>query len=126
MADAIKFQLNLGNGALNLAYNEIVYSAFNTPIRQTTIRDLDWNILIVTNPLAFTSFIMSREAWDEFAIYSYSRTVNKSEIFSFKVNANGSIAQMTLCILNNWENYSGLGEAIWLSLSTNSMCFLAR
>ena len=63
MADAIKFQLNLGNGALNLAYNEVVKNWYNdNVITATEITPLDWTVLIVYHPQAISSFILFRDA----------------------------------------------------------------
>ena len=64
MADAITFQVNLGNGALNLAYNEVVMSQHTGSVYNSTINDLEWSILIVSNPNFLFPWIIFRDAWD--------------------------------------------------------------
>ena len=114
MADAIKFQLNMGNGALNLAYNEIVYSNYSETIRQTKLRDLDWSVLLAMNPLAFSSFVMFRDAWDEIAEYTYGSTqdYNGTEIRSGTISASG-LSTMKLFQFNYHANISGMGNGVY-------------
>ena len=101
MADAIKFQLNMTNGALNLAYNEIVKTWYNTGIQISSINDLDWSVLIITGAEFLTSFVIFRDAWDgsnisretsgsmPTAIIVYGISVNSSDMYAkelFKYN----------------------------------------
>lgn len=64
MADAIKFQLNIAGGALNLAYNEVVKTQYIGNIYASTINELDWSILIFTDPAYLNSWCVFRDTWD--------------------------------------------------------------
>ena len=90
MADAIKFQLNLGNGALNLAYNEVVKNWYNdNVITAAEITPLDWTVLIVYHPQAISSFILFRDAISYISgrttgiIYSQTPSGNNVNLLEF-------------------------------------------
>ena len=61
MADAIQWSISLGNGAVNLHYNEVVYSWFNG---YTFANNYDYEIMLILNPGCITSFVFTREAYD--------------------------------------------------------------
>ena len=60
MADAIQWSLPLGNGAVCLHYNEVVHSWANGT---RNISTYDYEILIVINPMAISSFIITKQAY---------------------------------------------------------------
>lgn len=86
MADAIQWSIPLGNGAVNLHYNEVVYSWFNGYIYAN---NYDYEIMLILNPTCVTSFVFTREAY-------YS--MGNSSIVIYSVTPSG--AQTKIGVLN--------------------------
>ena len=64
MADAIQWSLPLGNGAVNLHYNEVVYSWFSNRVN---ISSYDYEIMIAIHPQCISSFIFTRAGYDAYS-----------------------------------------------------------
>lgn len=100
MADAIQWSLPLGNGAVTLHYNEIVDSWSNGYRHANTF---DYEIMIVINPLAISSFIITKQAYLNIG----SNTINIDS-----QSPNGT--SVPLCTLNvsNSNGYTGVNAGI--------------
>ena len=126
MADAITFQVNLGNGALNLGCSEIIKSWTNSQILNSTINGLDWNVLLGVNPQCFTSYIIFREAWNN---SSFSRTTAGSPIGTTVISlltGNGSQLNSINTIEFNVANWSGTIYNYYTKAENSGVIFLAK
>ena len=128
MADAITFQVNLGNGALNLGCSEIVKSWTNSQIINSTINDLDWNVLLGVNPQCFTSYIIFREAWNN---SSFSRTSDSSSSFIGNtiislLTGNGDQLSNISTINFNRSQWTGTRYNYYTEALNNGIIFLAK
>ena len=113
MADAIKFQLYMASGALNLSYNEIVKTWYNDyVICSAELTPLDWEVLIVYNPQSITSFILFHDA--------YSSIKTKKEGYIYGVSTNGDSVQ-----LMRFANYGGTPSGPGFSFD-NGILILAK
>ena len=92
MADAIQWSLPLGNGAVTLHYNEVVYSWMNTNVY---VYDYDYEIMIVIHPQCISPFIFTRAAYGG---YSTISTVIDG------INSNGT--SVSMLVLNNGSRYN--------------------
>ena len=90
MADAIQWSLPLGNGAVNLHYNEVVYSWING---QPNVSIYDYEIMIILNPQCVSSFIFTR--------YAYGQYSNSNVSINL---ANGDGTTLYSCTLNWGSN----------------------
>ena len=127
MADAITFQVNLGNGTLNLAYNEVVKSQYKGTIMAATINDLEWSVLIVSNPEFLIPWIVFRDAWDSNSALNQETTVAGTSgvnVYSITVNGSG-LASDILCVYNHPINYSGTRYNHGLNL-LNALLIIAK
>ena len=91
MADAIQWSLPLGNGAVNLHYNEVVYSWFSNRVNVSTY---DYEIMIAIHPQCISSFIFTRAGYDA---YSSDITIDGMAL-------NGTTPNM-LCLNYNNNHY---------------------
>ena len=112
MADAIKFQLYMANGALNLSYNEIVKTWYNdNVICSAELTPLDWSILIVYDTRVITSFILFRDA--------YSSISTKRDGYIYGITPNG-----TQVAIMSFANYGGSPSGPGFSF--NGLLILAK
>ena len=92
MAEAIT--LNIGNGAVTLAYNEIVYSKFNNgPTPDCNL--YTWQIMLVINPMSIgPAFILPYSAWNKIVFSAniqvyYPKEGSNSSQRLFALNSTG-------------------------------------
>ena len=76
MADAIQWSLPLGNGAVNLHYNEVVFSWANG---QPIVSTYDYEIMIILNPQCVSSFIFTRYAYGQYSNSNVSINLAKGD-----------------------------------------------
>lgn len=76
MADAIQWSLPLGNGAVNLHYNEVVYSWING---QPNVSTYDYEIMIILNPQCVSSFIFTRYAYGQYSVSNTAIDLAKAD-----------------------------------------------
>ena len=112
MADAIKFQLNLGNGALNLAYNEVKATMTGSQNFINNINSYDYSVLIITNSQCITSFIRFR---DTISIPSI--------IYGITASSNG-LSTLTMANYVRYSTSSGYQYSI--DLLNDSLLILAK
>ena len=127
MADAITFQVNLGNGALNLAYNEVVRSQYKGTIMAAAINALEWSVLIVSDPNFLIPWIVFRDAWNSnSALKQETTTAGTNGVNVYSITANGSgLASGILCVYNHPINYSGTRYNHGLNL-LNALLIIAK
>ena len=82
MADAIQWSLPLGNGAVNLHYNEVVYSWFNSYIK---VNEYNYEIMLILNPICITSFVFTSTVYNQFSsndtvIYLINHSNNQYQV----------------------------------------------
>lgn len=106
MADAIQWSIPLGNGAVNLHYNEVVYSWFNGSV---FVNNYNYEIMLILNPRRITSFIFTREAYDS--------TLSSNIAIYSAILPNG---QEHIVSLNNGNNH------YYTYLNNNSVGFLLK
>ena len=100
MADAIQWSLPLGNGAVTLYYNEIVKSWSNGYQYPNSV---DYEIMIVINPIAISSFIISKEAYVN--IGTNTITVNSQ-------TPGGASALLCVLNYNGVSGYTGVNAGV--------------
>ena len=107
MAEAIT--LNIGNGAVTLAYNEIVYSKIGSG-STSSCSGYTWQIMLVINPMSIGSaFILPYSAWNiiesgaRINIY-YNKGDPNSQGYLFSINYAGrqqSLGDYSILMLLN-------------------------
>ena len=64
MAESIMMQLSLAGGAVNLAFNEVLYSQIGTStLYIDTMNSYNWKAFIVYTPAAISPFIIFKDAY---------------------------------------------------------------
>ena len=65
MADSIMMQLCMAGGAVNLSFNEVLYSQTETSTLYTsTINSYNWKCLMIYHLMCISPFIIFRDAYD--------------------------------------------------------------
>ena len=129
MADAITFQVNLGNGALNLAYNEVIRSQYTGNVDASIINNLEWSVLIVLDPQFLFPWIVFRNAWDSNSTLKQETTsgsTNGVNVYSIIANDSGLISGI-ICVYNHPTGYISSSNRYSCGLNLlNGLLILAK